>query len=977
MNLGRFFDVIARVDSIVNRGNVKDAFSELQDLLSDSSVRKYFFENLHSADWLLPLAEGGFFDSPPRVKRDPGSNTVEFPVWTESGYLSRMASLAPEQVLEVILRIPDTDNAKVNEDLADAALKIPAEFSACLSEKATTWARSRYQFLMPKKLGALMGHLAKGGKVKEALQLGRVLLEISAEPIARATSEPEETHSIPREPKARFEIWQYERILKEYFPEVVNAAGIQALGLLCDLLERAILLSQGPGETEAPEDYSYVWRPAVEDHAQNIAGGVKGTLVSGVRDAGVSLVKSNPTSTREIIRLLEERPWLIFHRIALHLLTRFPSAAPELVAARLTDRALFDDSGARHEYAIMLGDCLDHLTDEQQTVILGWIEAGPDIERFKETQEQWDGKQPADTEVERYRKIWQRDRLAWLKTQLPEEWKHRYEALVAECGEPEHPEFVSYTTSWVGPTSPKNAEELQGMAVADIVGFLKVWSSSEDRMAPSPEGLGRELSSVVSENPGRFAVEAVRFRGLDPTYVRALFSGFRNALKQKRTFDWYHVLGLCSWVVNQPREIPGRKTRALDADPDWGGTRKAIADLLSVGFDEAAGSIPTEHRVTVWNILRPLTEDPDPTPEHEAKYGGSTMDPATLSLNTTRGEAMHALVRYALWIRRLLETLPEATSRIGRGLEEMPEVRATLDEHLSVSRDPSLAVRAVYGQWFPWLVLLDPDWARTQVSRIFSDSVSEHKFRDAAWQTYIIFNQPYNNVFDMLRDQYRAAVLHLDEAKGETRLLADPDERLARHLMTFYWRGKLDVREPEGLFAKFWARASDKLRGYALGSEGRALHETKDPIPPEILARLRELWESRLETARGAPSPQDYREEMAAFGWWFVSEKFDDRWSLANLTEALHIAKKIEPDHLVVERLAALAGGRPLEAVRCLGVIVEADVDGWGIYGWREQAREVLEVATRDSAARPAAEEIIHYLGSRGYFEFRELLQRG
>ena len=81
------------------------------------------------------------------------------------------------------------------------------------------------------------------------------------------------------------------------------------------------------------------------------------------------------------------------------------------------------------------------------------------------------------------------------------------------------------------------------------------------------------------------------------------------------------------------------------------------------------------------------------------------MDPATLSLNTTRGQAFHGVVRYALWLQRHSED-PDKFS-----FSDAPEVKAVLDAHLDVNRDPSLAIRSVYGQWFPWLVLLDRDWA--------------------------------------------------------------------------------------------------------------------------------------------------------------------------------------------------------------------------------------------------------------------------
>jgi len=94
----------------------------------------------------------------------------------------------------------------------------------------------------------------------------------------------------------------------------------------------------------------------------------------------------------------------------------------------------------------------------------------------------------------------------------------------------------------------------------------------------------------------------------------------------------------------------------------------------------------------VWHILKLLTEDPDPTPEHEARYGGSNMDPATLSINTTRGEAMHAVVSYALWVRRHIDSQADAEDQPRRGFDEMPEVREVLDAHLNVAQEPSPAI---------------------------------------------------------------------------------------------------------------------------------------------------------------------------------------------------------------------------------------------------------------------------------------------
>ncbi len=951
-------------------------------LLGHAEQYRYFFDRLENPEWIGPLRSKGFLRDPPKAQRDEVHGTIGFPPWPESRYLARMASLRPKVVVDVILGIPDTDNTRVHEDLIEAVLAMPPELAAQLTEKAKTWARSPYQLLLPEKLGSLVAHLAKGGQVDKALELAQVLMEVLPDPRREEASGKEETYSFPPEPRARFDTWHYEQILEKNFPELVKAAGVRALDLLCDLLEATIRLSRRRDD-EGPEDYSYIWRRAIEAHQQNESHGLKGVLVSAVRDAAEQIARANPTQVPALVEKLEGRrpPWHIFQRIALHLLRKFPDAVPTLIYERLTDRRRFEETGLWHEYALLARDRFDHLLLDGRERILGWIEAGPDPEELSARHEEWEeltGRKPTHEEVQKYANRWRLKRLAPIRDSLPPEWRRRYDEWVAELEEPEHPEFSSYSVSWTGPTSPKSGEDLRSMSASEIVTFLGTWRPSGEPMSPSPEGLGRVLAEVVASDPGRFVTEAGLFRELDPTYVRALLLGLRDAAKEKRVFPWPPILDLCCWVVEQPREIPGRQSEYHDLDPGWGWTRKTIADLLPTGFAEGPTEIPFDLRTSVWAALRPVTDDPDPTPEDEARYGGANMDPAHLSINTTRGEAMHAVMQYALWVRRHFAKQKDADQQLARGFAEMSEVREVLDIHLDPAHDPSLAIRSVYGRWFPWLVLLDPEWARSSVPKIFPMEEHLQDLYGAAWDTYIIFCSPYDNVLEILSEHYGTAVEHLGIATEGRQWLADPDEQLAEHLMTFYWRGKLDMGDPESQISKFWRKASDMLRGHALKFVGRSLNGTQGPVPPEILERLQSLWETRLAAAKRAPSPDTHRAEVAAFGWWFASGKFEDEWAMRQLIEALKLAGKVEPDHLVVERLAALVQVMPKEAVRCLEAIVKGDREGWGIYGWREHARIILVTALQssDAEAITAAENLTHDLGSRGHLEFRDLLSR-
>jgi len=946
-------------------------------MLAQPQHRRYFFDQLQNPEWIKALKEKGFFAHPPSAREHPDRETVSFPVWPEAQYLVRMASAAPEAVLETVLEIPETDNVRVHEDLADAALAMPPELAARLVPRACEWVKSPYSLLLPDKLGRLIAHLACGGRVEDALRLSRAMLELLPDPRSDEQLAVTDGLTLTPEPRPRFDSYYYEQILQRDYPELLRAVGLPALELLCDLLDRAVELSRRPND-DGDRDYSYVWRPAVEDHEQNgDARGVREILVSAVRDSAEMLMRVKGTDIPSIIDCLERRRWPIFGRMGLHVLRLCANEVPELVAARLTDRVLFEDLDRHHEFTLLLRAYFARLQPEYQETILGWIEEGPDVQRFKERQVRWSGTQPGEEEAARYAKVWQCSQLARIAPSLPGDWQQRYDELVQELGEPDHPDFLLYSSvsSW-GEPSPKTADELAQMGAAEVAEFLRVWQPEDGVTSPGMEGLGNQLLAAASRDPEAFAQAAAEFAELDPVYVRSVLRGFEEAARAGRAFQWEQVLALCRWVVEQPREIPGRAQVGGLVDPDWGWARKAVGDLLSLALAERPLGVGYEHRQEVWEILEPLTHDISPTPEEEARYGGSNMDPVTLSINTVRGQALHDVIRYALWVQRDSAAQPGATDPCQRSFNQIPEARDVLERHLDIGRDPSRAIRAVYGQWFPWLLLLDREWATEQLAAIFPPETAHREHRDVAWEAYIGYCSPYDGVFDLLLGEYFIAVDQVGTRAGGGTALVKPDERLAQHLMTFYWRGKLQADDGQRLLDGFWTRAPSSLRGHALSFTGRALSQSKGEIPADVLQRLKALWESRLRLARQTQTPEEHKSEAAAFGWWFVSGRFEPLWSLAQLAVVYEFAGEVEAEHLVIERLASLAEQAPGLALRSLEAAVKSDQEGWRTYRMREHSRQILAaaMASGDPEAGGKAKALVDYLGQRGFLELRDLL---
>ena len=225
----------------------------------------------------------------------------------------------------------------------------------------------------------------------------------------------------------------------------------------------------------------------------------------------------------------------------------------------------------------------------------------------------------------------------------------------------------------------------------------------------------------------------------------------------------------------------------------------------------------------------------------------------------------------------------------------MLEVKAVLEKHLNPSYDPSLAIRSVYGQWFPWLVYLDRKWAKEKVSQIFP--IENSNLRDVAWETYLTFNKAYKEVFDILREQYTYSVDQL-EYRSEDQPIKEYEKNLAAHLMTFYGLGLINL--DDSIFDKFWKNGG-LLRKEALEFIGRAFYYTdKSKISERTINRFKQLWDKLWKKFKEAPD--QYKQEIATFGWWFIAEKFENNWTLTYLPKVLEVAGE-EIERFVIKQI--------------------------------------------------------------------------
>ncbi|SRR6266487_753399 len=912
----------------------------------------YFFERigaLQAIEWLQPLRDKGFFTLPPPPEYDYEKETTRLPSWPAMQYLIQVAPVAPMEVMDILLALPRTENISVYEDCVSAACRMPGEFAQLLAPKVVEWLRSSYLRFLPDKVEELIARLADGGQNDAVLTLVRAFLVIY--PAMHAS----------------FDRWKTQEILMRQVPLLVPRMGEQLLTLFF-----AVLITEVESLETNYSGWSSIWRPVILTHDTkelDLSSGRTHLVLTLATRAAELAIQQQIMSLRDIVVLLDEHSNSIFRRLSLYLLSRFPDLAPDIVANRLTNRDNFEDMDSQNEYTLLLQAAFPNLISSDQETILHWIEQGPtDLDAVRTHYEQKEGTPFTDELQAEYTQRWQRDQLTRFGPALPVAWKERLVEAVESFGPaPAMRGPLSFSASWTGNVSPKSASELRNMGIRALVRFLKTWQPSPQEgitePTPSYQGLHAALKQAVIQDPDFFARNALHFRALPISYVETLLQGWIPTVKQHTALHWRPVLGFCLSIVRKRRRISKGKSGQIRYLPEWREACRLVGELIEFGCLETVAPIALELRQQIWNVLSLLLNDPCPTTKEERPFRDDDYEGATPAWATVRGMALFGVRAYSAWVMR---GLGQPSSENGQqGLDLVPEAKAVLEKHMDSTYDPSLTIRAWYGQQLPSLAELDKNWVSQHFDNIFPLDEKKRALRHAAWTSYCLFCRPYLPLLPLLEREYRHAIGELEERDLSRQAFA-PNVRLPEHIMQLYCWGIIRIDDSDGLLTYFFTHTPITVRPLILEDIGHQLTNQEEPLSLTLQERLQALWEWRIQTLEHAP--QNEREELAAFRWWFNSLKFPYDWSLAQLERTLRLCGKMKHASSIVEHLAQLSETFPFQAVQCFALLLESTDDDWKPSTWHGLVETILKNAITfgQNGAIQIVKELINRLGARG-----------
>jgi hypothetical protein len=939
-----FFDKVDEIDHVIHVGS--DKFDIIRDHLTDTQLHFYFFTNA-DAKWLGFLRTEGYFTPPEET----------LPFWPRLEYLERVAPQLPERVCDILQELTAnvlTDNFY---NFTKVLLALPHSSVAQLSPKLVEVVTSTPRLYATHLESEIITNIARGDNVRGAIDVLTSYLDVSPSmEVSMTEGNTDNSYTPSPTPAPRIDSWEYKEILEKAVPQLLDLEPDGTFITLCDLLEKAVRYSLREPEKQVGEDYSIIWMPLVSVGDEEY--GIRELLTISVRDATKNIVATGNQESSSVIAHLMQRKWSVFRRIALYVLSVHANNL-ELVTAQLLAPENFDDYRVAPEYKLLLASAFPLLQPKERELFLQRIKLGPDVTEITETAKARFPERD-ETSIENfvtgYLANWKRRYLAQIKDSLTTVEKEEFGALIDEI-KPEDSEvrkFYSTMTEWEGPTSPKTAEELDAMPFKLLIEYLALDLQLSDEFgSDSYRGLAQELSRAVTMNPERFARSALEFDtpSLKVVYLNAIFTGLTEAIKQNLTFSWEQPLNLAKRIVERRQQ----ESVVEDSEQGLRGICERIAEFISEGLTSDTISIPLSYRVVVWEILQSLTGDVDPDANREHEEA----DHLTLSINSVRGKAGHAAFRFGLWVKRNIgETF--------RGFDDLPEVEGFLEYHIHQT-SPSPTVRVVIGKWLPWLEVLDRGWLIRKLQNILPKGQGSERLYKACWNTYLLWNSPYNNIFEIIQSEYSYS-LKTFSFQEDSKQTYTPERRWIEHIMLYYVRGLTPLGD--SLIDEFYKIAPIKFRKYVIEFLGRTLRDN-EALEEPFLTRLTQLIDKRLAKA-------DDFSEFEEFGWWFASKSFDVDWKLSVLLQILPWLKKMQSHRFVLNELERLANPKPSEVLRALKYLAEMQSEFAANYSLKESAKKILPIIfnLQDSKVHNQAIELTHYLGSKGHWELRELLKQ-
>lgn len=886
----------------------------------------YFFQNVDSFFWFDHLSDNGYFVAPPTVELNSEGNEIH-PWWPPLGYLIRIFDIQPDNVLDKIADLPDTENFRVLEGILKIILKADSAAAVLRLSRFIFAFIDKYHFnheLIIKLLNKPFIFDNQLSEITPALLLKLVEFrpDLREQEKRNLKQESPEALSFVLEPSPRFGQWEYDQLFEKGIRPLAFKEPYQIARILIDAVSSMIRLSKHQDELEraGSEDYSEVWVRRLDKWDREDQD-PKQTIVHNLTFACQQIYLKGPDAIIALDQTLRNQRWKIFKRLRQHLYALNPNEQTlPWIREFILNYENFGSYEYHYEFQLMLRKACEHfgmglLSADELTNITDAILSGPSKSHYRE----WMGDRYSEELFQQRQHYFHRAQLRPFASLLTGTVKSYYEELVkAEnqaITDDSYSPIGETTGGFVSYRSPKSVAELESFTDVELLNFINDWSDerrdSDDWLVeiniPALADVFMVLfKSRIVPNSQRLSYWlAQRDRIKRPIYIAKIISVMQEQINAKDFTNVLMWIEFCQWLLNiadTKQNIEG-VGGGYHAENDWNDSRREVANFVAACVKKEIEA-PISAREGLAGLLRTMVTQADSRLDEAQPVLLNRDDPITEAINNVRSRALETVINFGLWVRRQIETDPvaEVTDIISERMKPTAQFPLTRPE------------RAILGMHFANLWILNADWSVEQKESLFP--TSNLKFWRDAFGSYIRFNQPNKSMFEVLREQ------HLFAMENLTAFLTLPKEdkgfidRLGQHIFTYYIWDVFPLSGEKSLLEQFYVKTDSHREYWArlFNHVGRSFRNSGKQLDSVLIERAISFFEWRLAISEPI--------ELKEFNFWLDAECFTAKWRLqaylrilgcgfgkdTGLYSALNVLNKLLPEQqsLVVECFAKI-----------------------------------------------------------------------
>ena len=865
--------------------------------------RRYFFSRLENPLWLKPLAERGCFKHPPRNQRfDDG--TVIYPYWPEIEYLANVCREVPDEVIDLVMELPKTDNPIVYDGILDIALQLPIEYSVKLKDKILEYAGMEHQF-RTHRYAKLLECWTKENQTTAALELLKILITFAPDPQSenkqrRRNEDPMDMYTL-LEPTPRMLPGEYRDIMLKGIQPLTESDPYKVACILMDTTANMISLRKHKQDLDKQDDISESWCPRLHGTIEK-SETPEETLVHTLTFACEKVFETKHKKIGSLDNILRKQQWKIFKRLRHHLYAQnLSQQTKSWILELILNPEYYNQWKHSYEFRLMIQRACEHfgdtfLTQKERTRIFETILAGPSKANYQEWLMRWLGQEYTEEGFLEYKRLRHRIQLAPFAPVLFGKYKTRLQKLETEVthrifDEDYLPSKAKITELSVSKLSPRSSEDITNLSDEVLLDYINKWEDEDKLLEGNKlveidiEALANAFQTVFRESimPDasrlKFWMEN-RKRIERPIYVRVMIYAMQANVKAKNFDKLDEWLTFSEWILSHPNREPNRDYKQSDEsreNQNWTNSRRAVGDFIGVCLEKDI-DVPITARRQIAKILRKLCTQYDWNLDERNPNRLYRNDPLTEGINNTRSRALENLVKFGFWLRR---HEPQC---------EVHEVTTLLEKRFSSETGYLLTPPeyAILGENYLSIYGLNETWATEHKSDFFPQKRLNKWV--AAFSSFVLCNGASKPIFTILQDDFKFALQHLDEIKNRDRGGHEPIDILGDRLFTYYLWEAYPLNGKESLIEQFYQRTDEKREHWAnlFNNIGHRLSSSGKHLDQSMKDRVKEFFEWRLE--------EEEPTELSLFTMWLEAECMDAEWRLESYSKILDVCMVEDAD---------------------------------------------------------------------------------